>query len=206
MNGWELRTKAEGSAFLKVTNQRTGQQRRLTVNVGTGQRNGTGESIWPGVDAANPFQSAVDYPDGPGPYRTERLEIIRLTNEVRVRNGAKECVVSEALMSAAQKLAEMKPQGHDERAEIQCRRDFGCQHGVGCNLYRSTNAGSVKYLPPTAVRLWDQSPGHHAAMVNNGADTMGIGLCYDEETKTAYCVMYVGCCQFEGRFFGTPHN
>ena len=201
-NGWEIRTRAEGEVFLKVTNQRTGQQRRLTVNVG----GGTGESIWPGVDAAKPFQSAVEYPDGPGPYRTERLEIIWLANEVRVRNGAKECVVSEALMSAAQKLAETKPQGHDGQAEIQFRADFGCQHGVGCNLYRSTNAGNVKYLPPTAVKSWDQSPGHHAAMINKGADTMGIGLYYDEETKTAYCVMYVGDCQFEGQFFDNPHN
>ncbi|MBP5719414.1 MAG: CAP domain-containing protein, partial [Abditibacteriota bacterium] len=206
LDGWELRTKAEGTVFLKVTNQRTGQQRRLTVGVGTGQGDGTDGSIWPGVDAVNPFQSAVEYPDGPGPYRAERLEIIRLANEVRVRHGANECVVSEVLMSDAQKLAEMKPQGHDEIAETQRRRDFGCFHGVGCNLYRSTNAGKVRYLPPSAVRLWDQSPGHHDAMVNKGADSMGIGLCYDEETKTAYCVMYVGGCQAEGQLFGNPHN
>ena len=203
---WNLRTKAEGTAFLTVTRQDTGEQWKLPVTVGGSSGNRDSGNIWAAALDAAARKSTAVYPDGPGPYRDERLEIIRLANEVRVQNGRKECVVSEALMSAAQKFAEMEPKEHDDHLQYQCRADFGCRHGVGCNLYYSTNAGSVQYLPVSAVRGWDQSLMHQAAMLNNGADTMGIGLHYNEETKTAYCVMFVGCCQTEGRLFGTAHD
>ncbi|MBP5718509.1 MAG: hypothetical protein J6X53_05965, partial [Abditibacteriota bacterium] len=78
--------------------------------------------------------------------------------------------------------------------------------GVGCNLYYSTNAGSVAYLPPMAVKLWEQSRGHYVTLVNRGSDSMGVGLHYDEDTKTAYCVLFIGDCQAIGQLLGNAHR
>ena len=43
-------------------------------------------------------------------------------------------------------------------------------------------------------------------MVNKGSDSMGIGLHYDEDTKTAYCVMFIGDCQAARQLFGNSHR
>ena len=193
-HAWQLRTKTSGTAILTITDKRTGDQQSLYVTVG-------GTTAIPALPAGTD-----EVQDNQNDYRAERLKIIRLANEVRVRNDAKECVVSEALMDAAQKFAETMPTGHDIPLEYQFRVESGCTHGVGCNLYRSTNAGSVKYLPPVAVKMWEQSRGHYVTLVNKGSDSMGVGLHYDEETKTAYCVLFIGDCQAIGQLLGNAHR
>lgn len=149
---------------------------------------------------------AVDFGDVPKDHwaREERLEIIRLANEVRVRNGVKECVVSEALMDAAQKFAETMPQDHDISLEYQLRAESGCNHGVGCNLYRATNV-KLSAMPISAVYAWEHSRGHYVAMVNAASDSMGIGLYHDEAENTWYSVMFIGDCQKAGNVFGNSH-
>ena len=139
---WKLHTKSSGAAVLTITDKRTGDQQALYVTV-----TGTAETPAPPAETAENLDE----------YRAEWLEIIRLANEVRVRNGAKECVVSEVLMDAAQKFAETMPLDHNIPLEYQLRSESGCTQGVGCNLYRSTNSESVAYLPPMAVKGWEQS-------------------------------------------------
>ena len=195
-HAWQIRTKASGMAVLTITDKRTGEQQSLYVTVG--------KASAPTLPAESETNEHQD--ENRDEYRAERLEIIRLANEVRVRNDARECVVSEALMDAAQKFADTMPTGHNIPLEYQFRAEAGCTHGVGCNLYRSTNAGSVKYLPPVAVKLWEQSRGHYVTLVNKGSDSMGVGLHYDEETKTAYCVLFIGDCQAAGQLFGNAHR
>ena len=194
-HAWQLRTKASGTAVLTITDKRTGDQQTLYVTVG-------GTAAIPALPAG----ADANQDDSRNYYRAERLEIIRLANEVRVRNDAKECVVSEALMDAAQKFADTMPTGHDIPLEYQFRVESGCTHGVGCNLYRSMNTGSLSYLPPMAVKGWEQSRGHYVAMVNKNSDSMGVGLHYDEETKTAYCVLFIGDCQAIGQLLGNAHR
>ncbi|MBQ9348514.1 MAG: hypothetical protein IJT94_14460, partial [Oscillibacter sp.] len=202
-HAWQLRTKASGVAVLTITDKRSGEQQSLYVTVD----NASAVPALPAVtDAVQDDHQNDDRDDSRNDYRAERLEIIRLANEVRVRNGAKECVVSEALMDAAQKFAETMPTDHNIALEYQLRAESGCNHGVGCNLYRSTNAGDVAYLPPMAVKLWEQSRGHYVALVNKGSDSMGVGLHYDEATKTAYCVLFIGDCQAVGQLLGNAHR
>ena len=57
-----------------------------------------------------------------------------------------------------------------------------------------------------AVKGWEQSRGHYVAMVNKNSDSMGVGLHYDEETKTAYCVLFIGDCQAIGQLLGNAHR
>ena len=190
-HAWQIRTKASGTAILTITDKRTGEQQSLYVTVG--------KAAVPALPAESETNEHQD--ENRDEYRAERLEIVRLANEVRTRNDARECVVSEALRS-------MTAKGPSERRGtlVNTGSESGCTHGVGCNLYRSTNAGSVKYLPPVAVKLWEQSRGHYVTLVNKGSDSMGVGLHYDEETKTAYCVLFIGDCQAVGQLLGNTHR
>ena len=187
-HAWQLRTKASGSAFLTITDKRTGEEQTLYVTVGS-----------PGGNAA-----PAEKEDSLDAYREERLEIIRRANEVRVRNGVQECVVSEALMEAAQRFAETKPDAHDIPLEYELRLQAGCSHGVGCNIYHASNV-KQSAMPISAVYGWEHSRGHYLAMVNAASDSMGIGLYYDKAENTWYSVMFIGDCQKAGSVLGNSH-
>ena len=130
---------------------------------------------------------------------------MEFVNEARKRGGLREVAVSEALMDAAQAFAETLPTGHDLTLEIECRNRFGCYHGAGCNIYCATGY-DPSILAANAVAGWTNSRGHYVAMMNDSADSVGIGAHYDEDSGTYYCVMFIGDCLTESALFGNSHR
>ena len=188
-NAWKIRTKGAGNAVLTATDKRTGVQWTLPVTVGNGAEK-------PATPTENVTKDEL---------RKERLKIVELLNEARKRGGLREVAVSEALMDAAQAFAETLPTGHDLTLEIECRNRFGCYHGAGCNIYRAKHY-DPSILSANAVAGWTNSRAHYVAMMNDSADSVGIGAHYDEESDTHFIVMFIGDCQLESGIFGNPHR
>ena len=130
---------------------------------------------------------------------------MEFVNEARKRGGLREVAVSEALMDAAQAFAETLPTDHDLTLEIECRNRFGCYHGAGCNIYRAKHY-DPSILSANAVAGWTNSRAHYVAMMNDSADSVGIGAHYDEDSGTYHCVMFIGDCLTESALFGNPHR
>jgi uncharacterized protein YkwD len=191
-NAWKIRTKGAGNAVLTATDKRTGVQWTLPVTVGNGAEK-----------PASPADSGTGV--AKDELRKERLKIVELLNEARKRGGLKEVAVSEALMDAAQAFAETLPTDHDMTLEAECRHRFGCYHGVGCNIYRAKHY-DPSILSANAVAGWTNSRAHYVAMMNESADSVGIGAHYDEESDTHFIVMFIGDCQLESGIFGNPHR
>ena len=191
-NAWKIRTKNAGNAVLTATDKRTGVQWTLPVTVGN-------EAEKPASPAENGTGGTKDE------LRKERLKIVEFVNEARKRGGLREVAVSEALMDAAQAFAETLPTGHDLTLETECRNRFGCCHGAGCNLYYASGY-DPSILAANAVAGWTNSRGHYVAMMNDSADSVGIGAHYDEDSGTYYCVMFIGDCRTESALFGNPHR
>ena len=188
-NAWKIRTKNAGTAVLTATDKRTGVQWTLPVTVGN-------EAEKP----ASPAESGTK-----NELRKERLKIVEFVNEARKRGGLREVAVSEALMDAAQAFAETLPTDHDLSLEIECRNRFGCYHGAGCNIYRAKHY-DPSILSANAVAGWTNSRAHYVAMMNDSADSVGIGAHYDEDSGTYHCVMFIGDCLTESALFGNPHR
>ena len=188
-SAWKIRTKGAGTAVLTATDKRTGVQWTLPVTVGN-------EAEKP----ASPAESGTK-----NELRKERLKIVEFVNEARKRGGLREVAVSEALMDAAQAFAETLPTDHDLSLEIECRNRFGCYHGAGCNIYRAKHY-DPSILSANAVAGWTNSRAHYVAMMNDSADSVGIGAHYDEESDTHFIVMFIGDCQLESGIFGNPHR
>ena len=188
-NAWKIRTKGAGTAVLTATDKRTGVQWTLPVTVGNGAEK-------PATPTENVTKDEL---------RKERLKIVELLNEARKRGGLREVAVSEALMDAAQAFAETLPTDHDLTLEIECRNRFGCYHGAGCNIYRAKHY-DPSILSANAVAGWTNSRAHYVAMMNDSADSVGIGAHYDEESDTHFIVMFIGDCQLESGIFGNPHR
>ena len=188
-NAWKIRTKNAGNAVLTATDKRTGVQWTLPVTVGNGAEK-----------PATPTESGTK-----DELRKERLKIVELLNEARKRGGLREVAVSEALMDAAQAFAETLPTDHDLTLEIECRNRFGCYHGAGCNIYRAKHY-DPSILSANAVAGWTNSRAHYVAMMNDSADSVGIGAHYDEDSGTYCCVMFIGDCRTESEVFGNSHR
>ena len=99
-----------------------------------------------------------------------RLEIVRLTNELRREHGLNELMVNDALMNAAQAYAEANPPTHKPSLSEKYCADFGYKFSYGENL-----AWNYDYAQDV-VNGWINSPGHYQTMVDNDYDEIGIGF------------------------------
>ena len=100
-----------------------------------------------------------------------RLEIVRLTNELRRSLGLNELVVNDALMNAAQEYANTIPanHSHDFPLSISITEKWGYPYSCGENLaWYFTSAES-------AFEGWKSSPGHYHNMIRERFDEIGIG-------------------------------
>ena len=187
---WVLEAKSSGKAVLTATDRRTGNQQTLPVTVGASEK--------------APEDTSGNLPDLNANLEY-RQEIIRLANQVRVQGGAKELVPNEALMNAAQVYAETMPYDHDSDLESELRNRYGCYHGVACNLQRSSGY-DLPVLAERTVQSWVESRGHYLTMMNESADSIGVGMFYNSSNKMWFLTMYVGDCLLESELFGNPHQ
>ena len=99
-----------------------------------------------------------------------RLEIVRLTNELRREKGLNELAVNNALMNAAQEYATKHPIDHDFTLSSGLCAKYGYKYSYGENLaWNFTSAESV-------IQGWKDSPGHYQTMLRERYDEIGIGV------------------------------
>lgn len=147
------------------------------------------------VQSSMPYTGEKPSEDIPG-------EIVRMLNELRAECGLQEVTVSEALSSAAQDYAETRPLVHDLDRSVSLRAQYGCEHGVGENLAYGGAGGSATEI----FQSWLDSPLHLQTMLNESADSVGVGYYPDPERGSAFCVLFIGDCRLEAGLFGTGHN
>lgn len=113
-------------------------------------------------------------------YMDIREEIVRLTNEVRKENGVAELPTDDALMRAAQAIAEEYAKTgpywseHDMKMESTMLRKEGIEYGFGSNLVGSYEDGGK--AAKNAVDKWINSSGHFKTMIDSGMDNIGVGV------------------------------
>ena len=61
-------------------------------------------------------------------------------------------------------------------------------------------------IPERAAGGWEQSRPHYLAMTIESSDSVGVGLHYDEATKTWFAAMFIGDCQTSAAVMGNPHR
>ena len=102
-----------------------------------------------------------------------RLEIVRLTNELRREKGLNELVVNDALMNAAQEYAIAHPENHDrvlsDRLCAECGYPYSHGENLAYNYTSYTSASSV-------VEGWKNSPGHYQTMLRERYEEIGVGV------------------------------
>lgn len=126
------------------------------------------------------------------------LEVVRLINIEREKEGLEALAISQPLMMAARfKSQEMMDLGYfehvspvygaamftakmfgHENTPHQTQNDNITRHGAGENLYGGA------YLAERVVQGWMNSPGHRAPMMSKDTKTIGIGAIRIENTVT----------------------
>ena len=154
---------------------------------------------WDDSNHSVQIQSGQSY-TGEKPMEDFPTAIVRLLNAYRAENGLKEVTVSEALTNAAQDYAATKPQAHDIALSCSLRVQYGCEHGVGENI----SWGGARATAEEIFQGWVDSPLHLKAMMNEAADTVGVG--YYTENGVYYSVLFIGCCNLETGLFGNGHT
>ena len=151
-----------------------------TTNPGSSSGNQDGESYYNSVD----FNANMDI----------RNEIIRLTNEVRKKNGVSELPTDSAMMNAAQAAAEWyvkKPvEGHSDAYEICATQMSGVSYGFMANKEVLSGYSSSDDIAGVSVNAWVKSPGHFATMIDDTADNLGVGVA--RSGGSWVCVQFFG--------------
>ena len=123
-------------------------------------------------------------PDNPnidwGEYAEVKEEMIRLTNEERVRNGLSELEVSERLMSGA-----------DIRAD-ECTISFSHTRPNGGDPIGSAEilAATSSLSASRAVDDWTQSAAHHKIMLNSKYNYIGVGVAQGTDGRYYYVELF----------------
>nr|WP_326183637.1 CAP domain-containing protein [uncultured Oscillibacter sp.] len=165
---WAAVAKSDGTAVLTVTGIH-GETASLTLTVGDPALS-TAKAPAPAADLEEAWQ-----------------EIIRLTNEVRLKNGAAELQANDALMDAAQTCSDRLYTWHHTREECEAVASCGYPYGFGTNLTVFTGTVDVAHH---AVDNLINSPGHFQTMIDPDADSIGVGVTQSE--GMTYCYMFIG--------------
>lgn len=115
-----------------------------------------------------------------GEYAEVKEEMIRLTNEERVRNGLSELEVSERLMSGA-----------DIRAD-ECTISFSHTRPNGGDPIGSAEilAATSSLSASRAVDDWIQSAAHHKIMLNSKYNYIGVGVAQGTDGHYYYVELF----------------
>ena len=117
---WVAVAKAEGSAEITVSNS-AGGIGTLTLTIGSGT-------------PAAPSAPASGDSTGLTVNEDIRQEMVRLINQTRRENGVAELPVNDALMNAAQMIADKRYSWHHTQEECEAAVEFGYLNGFGTNL------------------------------------------------------------------------
>ena len=99
-----------------------------------------------------------------------RLEIVRLTNELRRSLGLNELVVNDVLMNVAQEYATAHPNGHDLPLSRSLCVSWSYPFAYGENLAFNYDSAEA------AFNGWKNSSGHYYTMITESFDEIGIGI------------------------------
>ena len=128
-------------------------------------------------------------------YQEIREEIIRRTNEERVKIGQNTLIVDERIMNAAQMMAEKYANGndmnsgHDYDMEDSMTEAANVGYGVVENL-AYTYVASVSEAS-NVVDRWMKSPGHKRSMLGE-AESIGVGCYVNPDTGLVAFVQAMG--------------
>lgn len=167
---WVAVAKAEGTAEITVTNE-AGTTGSLTLTVGAAEPS-------PSPSEALDLSANMDV----------RLEMVRLINEVRLKNGLTELPIDESLMNAAQDVSSQCVTEHRPYDHMALIR-YGWPHA---GLYNLTvfHTYSCPDVAQQAITYWIESPGHYKTMLLEEASHVGTGVTF--KNGKAYCYMVVG--------------
>ena len=143
-----LVAKSAGTAVVTVTNKADGKSTAATVTV---QERSTDN-----LD----LETHMDM----------RLEIVRLTNELRREKGLNELVVNDALMNAAQEYATAHPINHDIPLSTSLCSKWGYPYSFGENLAWNYDTAYDVFLG------WKNSLPHYQTMLRERYDEIGVGV------------------------------
>ena len=172
---WVAVAKAEGSAEITVSNS-AGEVGTLTLTVGPD------DPAAPSAPASGDNASLTVNED-------IRQEMIRLINQTRIANGVSELPVNDALMSAAQTIADKRYSWHHTQEECKAAATAGYPNGFGTNLTVFTSVARED-IARHAVDNWINSPGHFQTMIDPKGDCLGVGVA--EIGTVTYCYLFIG--------------
>lgn len=121
-----------------------------------------------------PTPTATPDPDSPSEVRKQIQEVIKYTNQVRIKHGSAPVVENEALDKGAAvrakeiytKFSHERPNGEDSSTAYY---ESGAGNILGENI-ASTLSGAKR-----AVDLWEHSSGHLVALIDKDATHIGVG-------------------------------
>lgn len=174
---WVAVAKAEGSAEITAVNS-VGGRGTVTLAVGSAASIAPTDSDSEN-NASQTTTSNMDI----------RQEMIQLINQTRRENGVAELPVNDALMSAAQTIADKRYSWHHTQEECEAAVEFGYLNGFGTNLTVFTSV-ATEDTAQRAVDNWINSPGHFQTMIDPKGDCLGVGVA--EIGTVTYCYMFIG--------------
>ena len=179
---WVAVAKAEGSAEITVSNS-AGDCGSVTITVG---------STAPSAPTSGDSTGLTD-------NENIRQEMVRLINQTRRENGVAELPVNDALMRAAQTIAEKRYSWHHTQEECDAAAKFGYLGGFGTNLTVFTGAARED-IAQHAVDNWINSPGHFQTMIDPKGDSLGVGVA--EIGSVTYCYLFIGIPNSVNPYYG----
>ena len=180
---WVAIAKAEGNAEITASNS-AGEVGTLTLVVG---------SETPAVVPTDKEIAVLDS------NMELRQEMIRLINQTRRENGVAELPVNDALMDAAQTIADKRYSWHHTQEECDAAAKFGYLGGFGTNLTVFTSV-ATEDTAQHAVDNWINSPGHFQTMIDPKGDCLGVGVA--EIGTVTYCYMFIGIPNSVNPYYG----
>ena len=121
-----------------------------------------------------PTATPTPDPDSPSEVRKQIQEVIKYTNQVRIKHGSSPVVENEALDRGAAvrakeiytKFSHQRPDGRDSSTAY--------YEAMAGNILLE-NIASTLSGAKRAVDLWEHSPGHLVALIDKGATHIGVG-------------------------------
>lgn len=121
-----------------------------------------------------PTATPTPDPDSPSEINKKIKEVIKLTNQVRVKNGSAAVVEDAALdAGAAVRAKEIYTKFSHERPDGSNFSTAYNDAGAGNILGENITTGNT---PERAVYLWENSRGHLVAMIDKEATHIGVGV------------------------------
>ncbi|MFH0912343.1 MAG: CAP domain-containing protein [Patescibacteria group bacterium] len=108
----------------------------------------------------------------------KEAEVIRLTNEVRAKQGVATLVVNDKLnASALAKAMDMANQGYFGHADSAGHKMAYWISGTGYNYLRAgENLAKGFVSPASVVAAWTNSPTHYTNLINANYEEIGVGI------------------------------